>query len=155
MTREAFWDLPFTPSTSTTGSCTCITQWRWVWMRGSGSVSFLCQPTTWMWWITPLSGRYGMDIQVSKQQWVFRDDITNCTRRRTHTLSISCLFVTSTSLPGLFWRLTSQHQTTTEGNFYLQMMATCTFSQEMVEWQETHLGNLGMPRTSDYRNKTL
>lgn len=48
------------------------------------------------------------------------------------------------------------HQTTMEDNFYLQMMGICTFSQEMVEWQETHLGNTGMPRTSNTCNtKTI
>lgn len=57
-------------------------------------------------------------------------------------------FAMSALIPGSFSRSMNQHQTTTEGNFYLQMMATCISSQEMVEWQETRLENMGMPRTS-------
>lgn len=56
---------------------------------------------------------------------------------------------------GLFWRLMSQHQTTMEGNCYLQMMATCTFLQVMVEWQETHSENMGIPRTSKKVTKII
>lgn len=43
----------------------------------------------------------------------------------------------------------NQPPTTMEGSYYLQMMDTCIFSLVMVEWQETHLGNMGMPRTSE------
>lgn len=42
----------------------------------------------------------------------------------------------------------NQHPTTMVDNFYLQMMATYTFLQGMVEWQEIHLENLEMLRTS-------
>lgn len=42
----------------------------------------------------------------------------------------------------------NRHPTIMEGSCYLQMMGTCIFSQVMVEWQETHLGNMGMLRTS-------
>lgn len=42
----------------------------------------------------------------------------------------------------------NQHPTTMVDNFYLEMMATYTFLQGMAEWQETHLENLEMLRTS-------
>lgn len=42
----------------------------------------------------------------------------------------------------------NQHPTTMVDNFYLEMMATYTFLQGMVEWQEIHLENLEMLRTS-------
>lgn len=60
----------------------------------------------------------------------------------------------STFLPGLSWRLMNQHQTTTEDSFCLLMMATCTFLLEMVEWLETHLGNMGMLRISKFSQST-
>lgn len=37
----------------------------------------------------------------------------------------------------------------------MQMMGICTFSQETVEWQETHLGNMGMPRTSNSSSRGI
>lgn len=42
----------------------------------------------------------------------------------------------------------NQLPTTTVDNFYLEMIATFTFSQGMVEWQEIHLENLEMLKTS-------
>lgn len=42
----------------------------------------------------------------------------------------------------------NQLPTTTVDNFYLEMMATYTSSQGMVEWQEIHLENLETLRTS-------
>lgn len=40
------------------------------------------------------------------------------------------------------------HPTTTGVSFYLQMMATCISSQGTVAWQETHLENTEMHKTS-------
>lgn len=54
----------------------------------------------------------------------------------------------STFLAGSFWKLMNQHPTTMVDSFYLEMMATFTFLQGMVEWLEIHLENLEMPRTS-------
>lgn len=64
------------------------------------------------------------------------------------TLRAPYKYVMFTIIPGLFWRLMSQHQTTMEDNCYFLMMATCTYLQVMEEWQGTHLENMGIPRTS-------
>lgn len=66
----------------------------------------------------------------------------------TEISSFCTLFVICYVNPGLFWKLMNQLPTTTVDNFYLEMIATFTFSQGMVEWQEIHLENLEMLKTS-------
>lgn len=58
------------------------------------------------------------------------------------------LFVICNVNAGLFWKLMNQLPTTTVDNFYLEMMATFTFSQGMEEWLEIRLESLEMLRTS-------
>lgn len=102
-------------------------------------------------WISCVSQRHecgGSFLWEVGQKWVFND-------LKHNSASTLQIHVMSTIIPGLFWRLMSQHQTTMEGNYCLHMMATCTFSQVTVEWQETHLENMGIPRTSKKATKVL